>query len=246
MNEKSQASPGEEQEDLLEQIFTQGLEKIKTPAQVTTMGEAPPENASSASGLEDSGKPAPSKGRKNRRSAVYLYLLVLFGAAFLMLLLAYFAQQRSSENAISDLRDSMKLSREELLAQVRALEEQNTVLIGDTEMLKDLSNLWRQRYEEKSQEANTLSEQYHAAQGELYSWDSFWMLEQFYQLENYEACAAILLLQLQGQTPYCAPNGAERRHEEIVRAVILAGILDEDYVLHPEKYQTLLDAYSSP
>ena len=72
---------------------------------------------------------------KNKRSSVYIYLLILFGAAFLMLLLAYFVQQRNSESAISDLRDSMNLSRTELLAEVETLKEDNESLQQDIEQL---------------------------------------------------------------------------------------------------------------
>ena len=68
---------------------------------------------------------------KNKRSSVYIYLLILFGAAFLMLLLAYFVQQRNSESAISDLRDSMNLSRTELLAEVETLKADNESLQQD-------------------------------------------------------------------------------------------------------------------
>ena len=53
--------------------------------------------------------PHPPNGK---RSSFYVYLAVLFGAAFLMLLLAYFVQRRNNETAISALRSTMDLSRE--------------------------------------------------------------------------------------------------------------------------------------
>ena len=63
-------------------------------------------------------------GKKpSRKSAVYLYLLVLFGAAFLMLLLAYFIQQRNNAEAIDGLQDSWNLSREELVEEIAKLKE---------------------------------------------------------------------------------------------------------------------------
>ena len=42
--------------------------------------------------------------QRNKPSSFYVYLAILFGAAFLMLLLAYFVQQRNSDTALSDLR----------------------------------------------------------------------------------------------------------------------------------------------
>ena len=237
MSERPQAACTDGQEDLLEQIFTQGLERIPAPPQADEGPDGTP-------------SPAPKQGgeraatRKNRRSAVYRYLLVMFGAAFLMLLLAYFIQRRSNESAISDLRDSMNLSRKELLAEISALETQNTALNDEVDRLnKDLSR-WKLDCEAVIKDRNDLFEQYIAAQNELYSWASFWMLENYYQLENLDACAAVLLMQEQGQYTYRAPD--RTRQAEIIQAVVDAGILDEHYAQHPEDYQDLLTAYSQP
>ena len=238
MSEKPQEARADEREDLLEQIISQGLEKIKAPVQAADEPEAPPEAASSPPEPESGERAVPLRDRKSRRSAVYLYLLVLFGAAFLMLLLAYFVQQRSSESAISYLQDSMNLSREQLLTEIRDLEAQNMALSEELAQ-------WQTRYEEKDGEATDLWNKNYDMQGELYSWASFWMLEEFYHMGNYETCAAVLLFQLQsGEYSYRAPDAA--RQAEIARAVIDAGILGEDYAEHPENYLDLLDAYSKP
>ena len=53
---------------------------------------------------------------------------MLFGAAFLMLLLAYFIQQRNNESTISDLQSSMNLSREELMEEIETLKEEREQL----------------------------------------------------------------------------------------------------------------------
>lgn len=87
--------------------------------------ETPPDpQPEAAQPAQEPDKKREEPPKKNKRSSVYLYLLILFGAAFLMLLLAYFVQMRNSETAMSDLRDSMTLSREQLLAQIDALEEE--------------------------------------------------------------------------------------------------------------------------
>ena len=73
-------------------------------------------------------------GKKpSRKSAVYLYLLVLFGAAFLMLLLAYFIQQRNNAEAIDGLQDSWNLSREELVEEIAKLKEEKEQWQADTQ-----------------------------------------------------------------------------------------------------------------
>lgn len=66
--------------------------------------------------------------KKNKPSSVYVYLAVLFGAAFLMLLLAYFVQQRNNATAMDDLRMTTNASREELLEQIKTLEEEQKTL----------------------------------------------------------------------------------------------------------------------
>ena len=244
MNEKPQEARADEQEDLLEQIITQGLDQIKPPAQATATEEASGSEPPPAPKQEDSGEAAPPAAKKNRRSSVYLYLLILFGAAFLMLLLAYFVQQRSSESALSGLRDSMNLSRMELLDEIKTLEEKNEALNGEVDRLNSELSQLQDRYDEQVQNANGLYHQFYVAQEELYSWASFWLLENYYQLENLEACAAVLLMQEQGEYAYRAPDAA--RQAEIIRAVVDADILDEEYALHPDDYRALLNAYSTP
>ena len=242
MSERPQAAREEEQEDLLERIFTQGLDQMKAPPQAEAAAEASGSGAPSAPRQEDGGKAASPASRKNRRTAVYLYLLILFGAAFLMLLLAYFVQQRSNESTISDLKDSMNLTREELLDQIRELEGQNEALNGELDRLKDDSARWQAWYEESEQAAIDLLNQIRGTKDELYSWESFWALEETYRAENYVKCAHILLVQKQSQLfTYRTPAEVQERYDEIVRAVIDEGILDEDYEQHPDDYSELLE-----
>ena len=106
--------PEKPQDDLLEKIISDGLNRIDNPGQ--EQKPAPQEEPSPPPAEEEQKPP-----EKNKRSSVYIYLLILFGAAFMMLLLAYFVQQRNSETAISDLRNSMNLSRTELMEQIETL-----------------------------------------------------------------------------------------------------------------------------
>ena len=114
MSEKPQADPGGKRADLLEQVFIRGLNKMDAPAQIMMSEDDSTEKTHPSPQREDGSKAEPTASRKNRSSAVYLYLLILFGAAFLMLLLAYFVQQRNKENTVSDPHNSMSLSWEEL------------------------------------------------------------------------------------------------------------------------------------
>ena len=163
MSEKPQESRANEQGDLLEQIISQGLDKLSAPRQASAGRTAPTDEPLPDPEQEEVGEDTPPAEEKNRRSAAYLYLLVLFGAAFLMLLLAYFVQQRSNEDTISDLRSSMNLSRQELLDQINALEEKNAALNEVIDRLNGEFAQLQEQYEEKEREAADLRESYYFA-----------------------------------------------------------------------------------
>lgn len=127
MSGKPQQNQGEAQDDILEQIIAQELKKNDTPAQEEPPTEETAAEASPTPEREAENKTPPPE-KKNKRSSVYIYLLILFGAAFMMLLLAYFVQQRNSETAYNDLRDSMNLSREELMEEIKTLEQEKEML----------------------------------------------------------------------------------------------------------------------
>ena len=250
MNGKPHELQEDTQEDLLEQIITQGLNKMKAPAQAAAVEDAPAEEKFSTLRQKDREKTALPADKKNRRSAVYLYLLILFGAAFLLLLLAYFIQQSSSETTISDLRDSMNLSREDLLTEIKDLEDKNAILEEKNNVLDEELDRMRvelaqwERYGEEAQETIDLWNQvYTDALVDLYSWSSFWELERYYQAEDHESCAAVLILQEQGQYRYRTPDDALERYDEIVLSVIDKGILAEDYPAHISDYDDLIDAF---
>ena len=239
------------EDDILEQIITQGLEKISAPLRTADAGEHSADESPSAPKREDSGVAPSPTDRKNRRSAVYLYLLILFGAAFLMLLLAYFVQQRSSEDTISDLRDSMNLSRTQLLEQISALEELNAELEEQNNRLsqrynyyKDKSEHWQEKYEERAQQTDWLWEENSTYQEKLNGWEDYWLLEQSYQAGEYEDCIAILLLANMREFGSYTPNQeiADRR-EEIIQALIDLGLLPEDRNIRVSDYQELINRY---
>ncbi|MDE6259318.1 MAG: hypothetical protein K2M42_00390 [Oscillospiraceae bacterium] len=71
-----------------------------------------------------------NKAPRNKPSSFYVYLIILFGAAFLMLLLAYFVQQRNNETVLDNLRTTTA-SREELLEKIEELEEEKQSLLNE-------------------------------------------------------------------------------------------------------------------
>lgn len=132
--------------------------------------------------------PAPAQ-EKNKRSSFFVYLAVLFGAAFLMLLLAYFVQQRNSESTISSLQDSMNLSRAELMEEIQRLQEEK-------ESLEAALQTAGEERDSLAGEKSELERQLQNAQGDLDEareragvLTSFSILEQALRDKNYEIAA---------------------------------------------------------
>ena len=245
MSEKPQTVREDESEDLLEQIITQGLEKMNAPAQVAAAEEASKDESPHHAKPADSGESGTPPDRKNKRSAVYLYLLILFGAAFLMLLLAYFIQQRSSKSTISDLKDSMNLSREQLLEQIRELEDQ---LAESSSQYDKLERQYDQLTEENKRLSASLDEAVDSHQDALHSlylWEVFWDLDQYYQAKDYESCIAPIFILQTAQTDWPPNVGVAVRELEILDYLILNGYLDSDYQSHLKDYADLMNAYTA-
>jgi len=78
------------------------------------------------------------KTEASRKRSVTLYLSVLFAVAFLLLLLAFFMQQRSSENIIGTLQSSANNAEllNEIIDENRNLQTENAELIRQVEELQ--------------------------------------------------------------------------------------------------------------
>lgn len=172
------------QEDILDQIITQGLNKMDTPPeppqeeasrQNPPQGETAPEEAPAG----QDGKTASPAQKRNKRSSVYIYLLILFGAAFMMLLLAYFVQQRSNASTIDELRSSMNLSREKLLEQIETLEKDKESLRKEISRNNDRANQAQTQYNEAVGEVETLQELFQQKAGQLTATVMLGYLERF-------------------------------------------------------------------
>lgn len=101
-----------------------------------------------------------------RGGAVMGYLVVLFGAAFLLLLMSYFMQQRTNREALNDLRqtsnsaveslDNLIAERNTLKEQVSALEEEIAGLESELEVAKSDTAQWRGRLDDANGIINAL------------------------------------------------------------------------------------------
>lgn len=130
--------------------------------------------------------------RKNERSSVYVYLAVLFGAAFLMLLLAYFVQQRNNETTISGLENSWNLSREELMQENDRLEEENAALQKDVDLYQYSTTQAREQYENERQTNAEYQEQLDQTRSQLTNSIILGYLERFISEGDYLMAACVV------------------------------------------------------
>lgn len=105
---------------MLNKIMDRFISKLSEPSEDTGTQQNTAEP-------EDVSRETPEK---KKSSPVYVYLAILFGAAFLMLLLAYFVQRRNSATVQYDLRMTTA-SKEELLEEIKALKEEKQTLLEE-------------------------------------------------------------------------------------------------------------------
>lgn len=137
--------------------------------------------------------------KPNKTTPVFIYLAILFAAAFLMLLLAYFVQLRNSENTIDDLRTSMTATREELMEQNRQLQDENKTLQTEKEQLQEdqlalqsqVGELQNQ-LKEAEDSGQTWSDLYQESERNSTIVYDLWRAEELFEAEEYEQSAQIL------------------------------------------------------
>lgn len=119
---------------------------------------------------------------------VFGYLAIMFAAAFLMLLLAYFIQQRNNNVAMAGLRDSISSfeSMDELLDDNRALRAEVAALEDEITSLQTEHSALEKSYSALKDETDALNESY---ESEILSWQAFYLMETYYLNGQYEACA---------------------------------------------------------
>ena len=133
--------------------------------------------------------------KKGKGSSFFIYLAVLFGAAFLMLLLAYFVQRRNSDAALDNLRMTSNASKEELLEELQALEAEREELEAqirelelDLKQEQSLSQDFQALYDGARTSAAHL--EYTLLQ-RTQAMELLWQLERAYAQRDYDACQAV-------------------------------------------------------
>lgn len=143
----------------------------------------------------------PQEGRRVQKDAartgrgslgrVLTYLVILFAAAFFLLLMAYFMQQRANRETIDGLTESMTQSvtsihsLQNLVDVNEALEKENDALKEEAQSLRDsLAQL------QKESEANR--EAAEAAELANQAMDWFWQVDEAFVLGRYARCRTLI------------------------------------------------------
>ena len=117
---------------------------------------------------------------------------MLFGAAFLMLLLAYFVQRRNNETAISALRSTMNLSQDELMEEIQGLEEEKQGLLTEKEALQAQMDELNAQLESANKQYEFLSGAYDKYVGYTSVLQALYAAEVRQEARDYDGAAAEL------------------------------------------------------
>lgn len=165
--------------------------------------------------------------KRNQQGRVFTYLAILFAAAFVLLLMAYFMQQRTSEQTIGTLKASITSiqSLDELIEENQALREENRELENALEYAR---SQYQSSIDQQKKTMSEVTEKTH----ELASWEAFFEADQLFRDNMYTRCAD-LLRELAQHSYYATPPGAEERAREIYETLVEKGYLtaEEEAVL---------------
>lgn len=146
---------------------------------------------------------APPASNQRQRPAL-IYLVILFAAAFVLLLFAYLMQQRNSAEILgnlSELRSSMGniQSIDQLVEENRTLREKNQALEDTVASMKEtIEDLTGQVTEldaaRRTQNLNLeqMADQLEAQENTLRPMDLFWQLNKAYIIEDYDVCRELI------------------------------------------------------
>ncbi len=125
--------------------------------------------------------------KPGKSNHVMNYLVILFAAAFLLMLLSYFMQQRTNQEAMEGLKQSVSTmsSWTEVVAQNEALEEQ----VADLE--RQLAGA-QAALTETQQQAGDLQGKLADSRETIYAMDKLLELQRLYDAKQYKAARALL------------------------------------------------------
>lgn len=136
---------------------------------------------------ESTQQPRPRRSRQARRSPVLGYLVILFAVAFLLLLWAYFQQQRANAESTDALKQGVSAveSIQNLIDENAALREENQALKDQIGALEETAR--------NAQETISAAEAYAEGQeAAVKAMDYFWQINEAYVRQRYSLCRQLI------------------------------------------------------
>lgn len=125
--------------------------------------------------------------KKRRRVSVVGYLLILFVVAFVLLLWAYFQQQRINSEATDALKDSASA-----VQSIQALIENNEELTQEVKDLTDQLDRTKDDLTDTKERLTTTADQLEETQKALIAMDWLREIEILYNIQYYRACRSMI------------------------------------------------------
>ena len=163
--------------------------------------------------------PAPAEApldEKTGQKRVYGYIFLLFAVSFALLLWAFFMNQRSTDQVLSELRGSTSALQSTL--------DRNVALEQRVDELETEMDALRAEVKQRDQEIETLKDELMDAKRKGVIHAHMWMLECYYAMGKYDYCRSIVEqlepnrdLLMTGDNPEFPSELA--RYDEIVAAL---------------------------
>ena len=179
--------------------------------------------------------------RSGKGASVFIYLAILFAAAFLLLLLAYFIQQRNNAAELDGLKDSLSFSsssNEELAEENRKLQEEYAAAQAELAELEETVQALETQLEESRAQNEAQTEEWQETwadardlEDKLGSWEDFYHLTELYRAGQYQECANFLII-LSGSTYYITPEVGYTLVEDIYNQLVANGYLSPEDLLY--------------
>ena len=130
---------------------------------------------------------APKRSSKKRKAPVYTYLIILFLAAFILLAMSYFMQQRKLEGmdeSLAGLKESVAS-----MPSVQDLLEENTAL---REQTADLEARLAEAEEALAASSDAVSQANETLLQTILAMDWFWQIDEAYVRGRYALCRELI------------------------------------------------------
>ena len=132
--------------------------------------------------------PRPRRPRTNpRRYSVLVYLVILFAVAFLLLLWAYFQQQRANTESTDALKQSASA-----VQSIQNLIDENAALREENQALKEQMETMETAAEEARKAISAAQAHAEGQEASIMAMDYFWQIDEAYVRQRYNLCRQLI------------------------------------------------------